>query len=52
MINKNLEKHSTTFTKRDDEFIEFCHMEYLSTVRYLLTSAELKEHANINIDND
>ena len=36
----------------NEQFIDACAQGHLEVVEFLLTSAELKEHANIHADND
>ena len=54
MINtKDKNKYKTLTQKQlNDVFINSCARGHLEIVIYLLTSADLKEHANIHADND
>ena len=54
MINKKtIELYKTLTQKQLNEvFIDSCAYGYLEVVKYLLTSPDLKEHANIHADND
>ena len=54
MINKKtIELYKTLTPKQLNEiFIDSCENGYLEVVKYLLTSAELKEHADIHAKND
>ena len=54
MINtKDKNKYKTLTPKQLNKvFIDSCENGYLEVVKYLLTSPDLKEHANIHADND
>ena len=54
MINtKDKNKYKTLTPKQLNEvFISSCQKGHLEIVKYLLTSPDLKEHANIHADND
>ena len=54
MINtKDKNKYKTLTQKQLNEvFINFCQKGHLEIVKYLLTSPDLKEHANIHANND
>ena len=54
MINKKtIELYKTLTPKQLNEvFIDSCSNGYLEVVKYLLTSPDLKEHADIDADND
>ena len=54
MINKKtIELYKTLTPKQLNEvFIDSCSNGYLEVVKYLLTSAELKEHADIHTKDD
>ena len=54
MINtKNKNKYKTLTQKQLNEvFINSCQNGYLEVVKYLLTSPDLKEHANIHAQDD
>ena len=54
MINtKDKNKYKTLTPEQLNEvFINSCQKGHLEIVQYLLTSADLKEHANIHADND
>ena len=54
MINtKDKNKYKTlTLKQLNKVFIDSCQKGHLEIVKYLLTSPDLKEHANIHADND
>ena len=54
MINtKDKNKYKTLTPKQLNKvFIDSCENGYLEVVKYLLTSPDLKEHANIHANND
>ena len=54
MINtKDKNKYKTLTPKQLNEvFIDSCQKGHLEIVKYLLTSPDLKEHADIHADND
>ena len=54
MINKKtIELYKTLTQKQLNEvFIDSCQEGHLEVVKYLLTSPDLKEHADIHADND
>ena len=54
MINtKDKNKYKTLTPKQLNKiFIDSCENGYLEVVKYLLTSPDLKEHADIHSDND
>ena len=50
---KTIELYKTLTPKQLNEvFIDSCENGYLEVVKYLLTSPNLKEHADIHADND
>ena len=54
MINKKDKNKYKTLTPKqlNEVFIDSCAYGYLEVVKYLLTSPDLKEHADIHADND
>ena len=54
MINEELKEKYKKLNQEElnDQFIDACENGHLEIVKYLLTSPELTEHANIHAEND
>ena len=54
MINQKLKEKYKKLNQEElnDQFIDSCAYGYLEVVKYLLTSPELKEHADIHAQDD